>query len=118
VVVKAFEPFHYEIEGTVAENGKRKTTVHCHGRLVSENTESVRALVKPLIERGDYVVLDFTDLQFLDSAGLGTVVSLKVSSMSYGSRLDLIHLTPRIEKLLLLTNLFELFAPSASHRYF
>jgi hypothetical protein len=36
---------------------------------------------------------------------------LKVSSVGRGlSKLDLVHLTPRIEKLLLLTNLFELFA--------
>jgi anti-sigma B factor antagonist len=114
----AFEPFHYEVEGSVAENGRHTTTIRCHGKIVSEDTENLRMLVKPRIERGEHVVLDFTDLQFLDSSGLGTVVSLKVSSLSRGTRLDLIHLTPRIEKLLLLTNLFELFAPSASHRYF
>lgn len=107
----AFEPFHYELEQSTAENGRLRTTIHCHGKIVAENTAELRALVKPLIEQGGSVILDFRDLQFLDSSGLGAVVSLKVSSLSHGlSRLELVHLTPRIEKLLLLTNLFELFA--------
>ncbi len=107
----AFEPFHYEIEEFSDANGWLTTTIHCHGKIVSGNTNEVRALIKPLIERGGHIILDFKDLQFLDSAGLGTIVSLKVSSVGRGlSKLDLVHLTPRIEKLLLLTNLFELFA--------
>jgi anti-anti-sigma factor len=107
----AFEAFRYEVEQVTRENGQVTTTIHCHGKIVSENAPEVRALVKPLIERGGHVILDFRDLQFLDSSGLGTIVSLKVSSLSrVHSRLDLVHLTPRIEKLLLLTNLFELFA--------
>jgi anti-anti-sigma factor len=113
-----FEPFSYELQESSDETGWRTTTIHCHGRIVSENTAEVRALVKPLIERGGRIVLDFTDLKFLDSAGLGTVVTLKVSSINRGlCRLDLINLTPRIEKLLLLTNLFELFATEVPVRY-
>jgi anti-anti-sigma factor len=107
----AFEPFHYELSESTDETGWLTTPIHCHGKIVSENTPEVRALVKPLIERGGHIILDFSDLQFLDSSGLGTVVSLKVSSINRGfSKLDLVNLTPRIEKLLLLTNLFELFA--------
>lgn len=107
----AFEPFRYELQETTDAHGWLTTTIHCHGKIVSENTAEVRALIKPLIERGGHIILDFTDLQFLDSSGLGTIVSLKVSSINRGlSKLELINLTPRIEKLLLLTNLFELFA--------
>jgi|SRR5579859_176340 len=107
----AFEPFHYEVEEFTDETGWITTTIHCHGKLISENTVEFRALVKPLIERGGHIILDFSQLQFLDSSGLGTVVSLKVSSINRGlCKLDLVNLTPRIEKLLLLTNLFELFA--------
>jgi anti-anti-sigma factor len=107
----AFEAFHYELDQVTGDGGRLTTTIQCHGKIVTENTAEVRALVKPLIERGGHIILDFRDLQFLDSSGLGTIVSLKVSSLSrVHSRLDLVHLTPRIEKLLLLTNLFELFA--------
>jgi anti-anti-sigma factor len=107
----AFEPFHYEMTESQDERGWLTTTIHCHGKIVSENTSEVRSLVQPLIERGGHIILNFSDLQFLDSSGLGTIVSLKVSSINRGlCKLDLVKLTPRIEKLLLLTNLFELFA--------
>jgi anti-anti-sigma factor len=107
----AFDPFHYEIEKSTDEKGWPVATIRCHGKIVSENTAEVRALVCPLIERGGRITLDFSDLQFLDSSGLGTIVSLKVSAIHRGNcKLELVHLTPRIEKLLLLTNLFELFA--------
>ena len=114
----AFEPFHYELQESTDEKGWLTTTIRCHGKIVSENTAEVRALVKPLIERGGHIILDFCDLQFLDSSGLGTIVALKVSAISRGlCKLDLIRLTPRIEKLLLLTNLFELFAIETPVRY-
>jgi anti-anti-sigma factor len=114
----AFDPFHYDIEESADETGWITTTIHCHGKIVSENTAEVRALVKPLIDRGGRIVLDFTDLQFLDSSGLGTIVSLKVSAIGRGlCKLELVHLTPRIEKLLLLTNLLELFATEVPVRH-
>jgi len=106
-----FEPFHYEMEKSTDDKGWPVTTIHCHGKIVSENTGAVRTLIEPLVERGGTITLDFSDLQFLDSSGLGTIVSLKVSAIHRGNcKLELVRLTPRIEKLLLLTNLFELFA--------
>jgi anti-anti-sigma factor len=114
----AFEPFHYELQESADAKGCITTTIHCHGKIVCENTNEVRALVKPLINRGGHIVLDFCDLKFLDSSGLGAIVSLKVSAISRGGcKLELIRLTPRIEKLLLLTNLFELFAVENPVRY-
>jgi anti-anti-sigma factor len=107
----AFEPFKYEVKESTDEKGYITTTIYCHGKLVAENTTEFRALVSSFIERGGHIILDFSHLEFLDSSGLGTVVSLKVSSLHrVRSRLDLVNFTPRIEKLLLLTNLFELFA--------
>ncbi len=106
-----FEPFHYDMQQATDAAGWPVTTIHCHGRIISENTAGLRALVQPLIERGGSVVLDFTDLKFLDSSGLGTLVSLRVSALNRGNcRFELVNLLPRIEKMLLLTNLLELFA--------
>jgi anti-sigma B factor antagonist len=105
-----FEPFHYELQESTSPKGRPITTIHCHGKIILENTAEVRALVQPLLDRAGHVILDFSDLKFLDSSGLGAMVALKVSSINRGAKLELINLTPRIEKLLLLTNLFELFA--------
>lgn len=103
--------FHYEIEETEDESKYITTTIKCHGRLVSENTAEIRELVAPLIVRGGRIVLDFTDLEYLDSSGLGALVGLKVSAINRGlCVLELVNLTPRVKKLLSITNLLQLFS--------
>jgi anti-anti-sigma factor len=56
-------------------------------------------------------VLDLTDLAYLDSSGLGTLVGLKVSAAKEGyCRLELVNLSSRVKELLRLSNLTQLFA--------
>lgn len=103
--------FHYEIEETKDERDYITTTIKCHGRLISENADEIRKLVQPLIQRGGRTVLDFTDLDYLDSSGLGAIVGLKVSAINRGlCVLELVNLTPRVKKLLTITNLLQLFS--------
>jgi anti-sigma B factor antagonist len=108
----SIEPsFHYEIAESEDENKWLTTTITCHGRLISENTTQVRELVAPLIARGGHIILDFTDLDYLDSSGLGALVGLKVSAINKGlCKLELVNLTPRVKKLLSITNLLQLFS--------
>jgi len=91
------------------------TTVRCHGRLVSSNADQLKDLVKPLIARGGRVLIDFGDLSYMDSSGLGAVVGLKVSSLGKGgqSSLELVDLSPRVRELLSLANLTQLFSVKA-----
>jgi anti-anti-sigma factor len=104
-------PFHYEVEESADESGYKTTTIQCHGKLISDNTAEIRALVSPLIVAGGRTVLDFTYLDYLDSAGLGALVSLKVSAINRGlCKLELVNLTPRVKKLLSITNLMQLFS--------
>jgi anti-anti-sigma factor len=104
------EPFHYEIEESEDQTGWKTTTIRCHGKLVSENAGQVRELVGPMIANGGRIVLDLTDLDYLDSAGLGALVGLKVSALNKGlCKLELVNLTPRIKQLLTTTNLLGLF---------
>ena len=103
--------FHTEIEETEDESKYVTTTIHCHGKLISENTAEIRSLVSPLIQRGGRIILDFGDLEYLDSSGLGAIVGLKVSAINRGlCVLELVNLTPRIKKLLSITNLLQLFS--------
>ena len=83
----------------------------CHGRLISESTGDLRQVVRPLIQAGGRIAIDFADVDYMDSAGLGAVVGLKVSAISRGlCVLELVNLTPRIKKLLTITNLTQLFS--------
>jgi anti-anti-sigma factor len=102
--------FHYEVEESTDPTGWKTTTIHCHGKLVNQTAGQIKELVKPLIPQGGRIVLDFADLEYLDSSGLGSLVGLKVSALHQGMvKLELANLSPRIKDLLKLTNLAQLF---------
>ncbi|HLY42492.1 MAG TPA: STAS domain-containing protein [Terracidiphilus sp.] len=103
--------FHYEVEEARNAQDFTVTTIKCHGRLTSESTDELRKLVHPLIQRGGRIALDFGDLEYMDSSGLGAIVGLKVSAINRGlCVLELVNLTPRVKQLLSITNLLQLFS--------
>jgi anti-sigma B factor antagonist len=103
--------FHYEVEKMAEDSqGNKVTTVRCHGRLVSQNASEVKDAVKPLIPLGGRIVIDLSDLNYVDSTGLGALVSLKASAIRQGfCILELVNMTPRILDLLRIANLTRLF---------
>lgn len=102
--------FHYEVEKSGDENNGWVTTVTCHGRLVRDNASEIKYLVKPHILIGGQITLDLTDVTYVDSCGLGALVSLKVSAVREGCcRLHFINLSPRVRELVSMTNLTQLF---------
>ena len=54
-------------------------TVRCYGQLVSGLTETLYNRVKPLIPESKRIVLDLCHLSYMDSMGLGTLMSLYTS---------------------------------------
>ena len=105
--------FHYEVEKPPQDHrGNKVTTIKCHGRLMSGNTSDLKILVKSLIARGGHIVLDFGDLSYIDSAGLGALVSLKVSAINQGHcQLEFVKMTPRTLELLRITRLTRILSP-------
>jgi anti-sigma B factor antagonist len=87
------------------------TTVACNGRLTSETSESFKTQVKSLIPRGRRIVLDLTNLSYMDSSGLGALVSVYASAKHGDVELKLINLSARIQQLLRLTKLASVFEP-------
>ncbi|HKF48895.1 MAG TPA: STAS domain-containing protein [Terracidiphilus sp.] len=103
--------FQYEIEETRDDNDFEVTVVKCRGRLTSQNSNELREAVRPLIQHGGRIALDFGELEYMDSSGLGAIVSLKVAAINHGlCVLELRNLTPRIKELLHITNLTQLFS--------
>jgi anti-anti-sigma factor len=103
-------PFHCDVERST-EGQEKMTKVRCHGRLVNETAGELRDVVKALIPGGGSIVIDLTDVSFMDSLGLGTLVGLKVSAVNEGyCTLSVVNLTPRIKELLRLTHLTNLFS--------
>lgn len=104
------QPFQYEIEKSPDDlHGNKVTTVKCHGKLTSQNSNEVKLAVKPLLALGGRTVVDLGDVAFLDSSGLGALVSLKVSAINQGMcRLEYVNLTPRVLELVRITRLTDL----------
>lgn len=87
-----------------------KTIVHCSGKLVSGVCGFMHKKVSELIPDSKIIVLDLTELVWVDSMGIGTLVRLYVGCKAGGCRLELINLGPRVKELLGLTNLLGVFA--------
>jgi anti-anti-sigma factor len=103
--------FNYEVQSKEDTGAGPVTTIVCHGRVVGESASQLKEIVKPLIPKGGHIVLDLTDVSYVDSSGLGTMVGLKVSALREGyCKLDLVNLSPRVKELLRLSNLTQLFS--------
>jgi anti-sigma B factor antagonist len=104
--------FQCEVEKLADDaQGNKVTNVMCHGRLVYDNAAQMKEAVKPLIPLGGRIIVDLSDLSFMDSTGLGTLVGLKATALNQGlCKLEYVNMTPRILELLRLTSLTKLFA--------
>jgi anti-sigma B factor antagonist len=67
--------------------------------------------VKPVIPLGGRIVVDLSDVNYLDSSGLGALVGLKVSAINQGlCILEFANMTPRVMELLRITRLTQMFS--------
>ena len=84
-------------------------TVRCTGKLVAATTGALQSEIRELLPRSKRIVLDLTDLGYMDSSGLGSIIGLYVSAKSAGSKLEVINLSQRVRHLFSITNVLSLF---------
>jgi anti-sigma B factor antagonist len=84
--------------------------VDCSGRLLfGEESARLRETVKGLLAEDPKVVMNMRDVTFIDSGGLGTLVSLFTSARNAGGAVKLASLSQRVGDLLQITKLFTIF---------
>ncbi len=84
--------------------------IDCSGRLVfGEESASLRDTVKNLLGQSPRVVLNLREVNYIDSGGLGTLVSLYTTAHNAGGALKLTCLTQRVGDLLQVTKLLTIF---------
>jgi len=84
--------------------------VDCSGRLVfGEESARLRGYVKGLLAQSPNVVLNLRDVNYIDSGGLGTLVSLYTSARGAGGAVKLASLSQRVGDLLQITKLLTVF---------
>ncbi|HKM89891.1 MAG TPA: STAS domain-containing protein [Candidatus Acidoferrales bacterium] len=87
------------------------TVVDMSGRItLGEGSAMLRSLVRQLLEHGrKHIVLNLADVNYIDSSGIGELVSSFTAVKKEGGELKLLHLTKKVHDLLLITKLFTVF---------
>jgi anti-sigma B factor antagonist len=84
--------------------------VDCSGRVVfGEESANLRDTVKKLLAQSPKVVLNLREVNYIDSGGLGTLVSLYTTARSAGGAVKLARLSQRVGDLLQVTKLLTIF---------
>ncbi|HYU45568.1 MAG TPA: STAS domain-containing protein [Terriglobales bacterium] len=84
--------------------------VDCNGRIVfGEESAALRDKVKAALAQSPKVVLNLGEVNYIDSGGLGTLVSLYTTARNAGGALKLARLTDRVGDLLQVTKLVSIF---------
>lgn len=82
----------------------------CSGRITSSTSSLLQSTVRSVIPERKKIVLDLSNVTYMDSSGLGTLVGIWVSAQRGGCEPKLISLSQRVKELLHLTALDKLFA--------
>jgi anti-sigma B factor antagonist len=83
--------------------------VRCSGRIVSTTSGTLQTEVRRLIPETKRVVLDLTDVTYMDSSGLGAIVGVYLSARRQQRELKLINLNQRLKELFRITNMAKVF---------
>jgi anti-sigma B factor antagonist len=84
--------------------------VNCDGRIVfGEESAELRDTVRQLLSQNNQVVLNLGGVTYIDSGGLGTLVSLYTTAHNAGGAIKLSNLTQRVGDLLQVTKLLTVF---------
>jgi anti-sigma B factor antagonist len=83
----------------------------CSGKIVlGEGTMSIRNAVRDLLQKGSKkIILNLGEISYIDSSGIGELVSSFTTCVNNGGRLVLLNLTGRIQQLLAITKLLVVF---------
>jgi anti-sigma B factor antagonist len=77
---------------------------------LGEATQAMRHTISNLLENGGKkIVLNFTEVNYIDGGGLGELVRTHTTITNEGKQLKLLNLTKRIRELLLITKLLTVF---------
>ncbi|HXZ12759.1 MAG TPA: STAS domain-containing protein [Candidatus Sulfotelmatobacter sp.] len=98
------------LQGTCREIGDI-AIVDFSGKItLGEGSSMLRRTIRELIDQGHRkIVLNLSDVDYIDSSGIGELVSGYTTVRGVEGELKLLHLTKRVHDLLQITRLFTVF---------
>ena len=87
------------------------TVVDISGRItLGDESAALRDLIGELLNKGDRkIVLNLADVDYIDSSGLGALVSSAATVRRQGGDLKLVKLSDRVDDLMEVTRLYTVF---------
>ncbi len=87
------------------------TILDLHGKVtIGEGTREVREKIRELLENGNKnILMNLGDVSYVDSAGIGELVSSYTTVTNQGGQFKLLNLTKKIRELLAITKLLTVF---------
>lgn len=84
----------------------------CSGKItLGEGTMAIRNKVREVLkEGGKKIILNLGDVNYIDSSGIGELVSTFTTVTNAGGQLKLLNLTKKIQELLAITKLLTVFS--------
>jgi anti-sigma B factor antagonist len=86
-----------------------ETVVRCTGRITSATSAQLQTTVRALIPDTRRVVLDLTNVSYMDSSGLGAIIGIYMTARRQRCGLNLIHLSQRLQELFRITRIASIF---------
>jgi anti-sigma B factor antagonist len=83
----------------------------CSGKItLGEGTMAIRNTVREVLKNGGKkIVLNLAEVNYIDSSGIGELVSTFTTVTNQGGQLKLLKLTKKIQELLAITKLLTVF---------
>ncbi|NWG14185.1 MAG: STAS domain-containing protein [Acidobacteria bacterium] len=84
----------------------------CSGKItLGEGTMAIRNTVRDILKSGGRkIILNLADVNYIDSSGIGELVSSFTTVTNQGGKLKLLNLTKKIQELLQITKLLTVFS--------
>jgi anti-sigma B factor antagonist len=88
------------------------------GRItLGEGSAMLRRMIHDLLQKGQKkIVLNLADVNYIDSSGIGELVSGFTTARNHGGELKLLHLTKKVHDLLQITKLYTVFDVHSDER--
>ena len=87
------------------------TIVDCSGRItLGEGSVTLRDTVREILAKGQKkILLNLADVNYIDSSGIGELVSAFTTTKNQNGELKLLKLTKKVNDLLQITKLYTVF---------
>jgi len=106
----AANPVAHPAELTLeAEKKEAETVVRVKGRITSTTSEKLESTLRDLVATSKRVVLDLTNVDYIDSSGLGALVAVYMHATRSSCDLEIANTRPRIRDLFSRSGLASVF---------